>query len=167
MGRFYFMEIWKDIPNYEGLYQASNLGRIKSFLMNRELILKTPTGYLGYSYVNLKGKLFRVHRIIGNTFLKNEKNFREINHKDGNKTNNKVENLEWCTRSYNMKHAFKNGLAVGMKGEKHHKCKLTQIQAIKIKYEYKDMTHKEIAKKYNVAKSLISMIRTGQTWKHI
>ena len=96
-------EIWKDIPDYEGLYQVSNLGRVKSFQRNREMILKPRDNKLGYLKVILsKNKINKnifVHRIVLLVF-KPEIYFNkaDVNHMDGNKYNNKLTNLEWCTR---------------------------------------------------------------------
>lgn len=114
-------EIWKDIPNYEGLYQASNLGNIKSLERynykghhNLEKILKPTLCKNGYLYVNLckskKTKIIQVHKLIAITFLKNPNNYLCINHIDGNKTNNLVYNLEYCTYSHNEKEAYRLGL---------------------------------------------------------
>ena len=109
-------EIWKDIPEYEGYYQASNLGRIKSLTrikyanggsyMSKEIILKQATTKLRYKSVALckNGiqKHYWVHRLIALTFLPNPNEWPDINHKDENPSNNNVENLEWCTTKYNM-----------------------------------------------------------------
>lgn len=105
-------EIWKDIKGYEGLYQASNLGRIKSIprkgTSKNEKILKLQNKQDGYARILLyknnvcKNKL--VHRLIAETFIPNPNNYKEINHKDENKKNNNINNLEWCTRSYNIKY---------------------------------------------------------------
>lgn len=103
-------EIWKDIPGYEGLYQASNLGRIKSLLFNKEKILKAWVQNTGYLTVSLNNKKFSLHRLIAKTFIENPNNYPIINHKDGNKLNNKVENLEWCTYKHNLNEAIKLGL---------------------------------------------------------
>lgn len=104
-------EIWKDIPGYEGLYQASNLGRIRSLIRNKILIGGIKNGYREVILCkNGKRKYMLVHRLIAQTFLENKKNKPQINHIDGNKHNNNVNNLEWCTRSENMKHAYKIGL---------------------------------------------------------
>ena len=94
-------EIWKDIPEYEGKYQASTFGRIKSLKFNREKILKMRLNPSGYKLINLENKTYRVHTLIAKTFIENPNNYREINHKDENKQNNRVDNLEWCTRKYN------------------------------------------------------------------
>lgn len=110
-------EIWKDVPNYEGLYQVSNLGVIKSLPTKRrrwEKILKQKLTKDGYYETTLfkdgKYKYIRTHRIVAMTFLKEDKIRNEVNHKDGNKLNNNLENLEWVTPSENQKHAYRLGL---------------------------------------------------------
>lgn len=105
-------EMWKDVPEYEGLYQASNIGRIKSLERYTEdghhvleRILK-PSLAKGYLKVQLskngRNKTIYVHKIIATTFLDNVNNLPEVNHKDENKLNNCVVNLEWCTHKYNI-----------------------------------------------------------------
>lgn len=111
------IEIWKDIKGYEGLYQVSNLGRVKS-LENRsnhknQLIMKQSI-VRGYKQITLcknkVQKMYKVHRLVAETFIPNPNNKNQVNHIDGNKRNNCYYNLEWCTASENMKHAFKTGL---------------------------------------------------------
>jgi len=119
------MENWKDIEGYEG-YLISNLGNVKSLekivrcgrgngkTIKKEKILKKGINSGGYELVVLtrrEGKKnFSVHRLVSQTFIPNHENKKEVNHKDGNKLNNNVENLEWCTSSENQIHAFKTGL---------------------------------------------------------
>lgn len=104
-------EIWKDIEGYEGLYQISNFGRVKSFQKSskyhspKEMILKPSLINSGYGVVTLynqnKRQKFQVHRLVASAFIPNLQNLPCVNHKDENKLNNCAENLEWCTYSYN------------------------------------------------------------------
>lgn len=120
-------EIWKDIPNYENLYLASNLGRIKSISNPKRIkILKPSISNGGYQKIQLykggKCKTLYVHRLIALTFIPNPNNKEEVNHIDGNKFNNNANNLEWVSRSENQLHAIKTGLRepspmTGRKGE--------------------------------------------------
>lgn len=106
-------EIWKDIPNYEGLYQVSNLGNVKSICyqgFKRELIMKPKSHHSGYKIVMLckngvqKNK--SVHRLVAETFLEKPVGKNVVNHIDGNKSNNELSNLEWVTYSMNTRHAI-------------------------------------------------------------
>lgn len=105
-------EIWKPIPNYEGSYEVSNKGRIRS--LNKGIILKPYVQNNGYLVVRLHKKGVcvgkTVHRIVASAFIENPDNLPMINHKDAIKTNNNVENLEWCTACQNMRHAWDLGL---------------------------------------------------------
>lgn len=115
-------EIWKPVPEYAGYYEVSNLGRIRRIKTGK--ILK---GYLNEYYrvvltVDSKGKDYSVHRLVAMTFIPNPENKPDVNHIDGNKLNNRVDNLEWTTRSENMKHAYRTGLyknGGGMAGKQH------------------------------------------------
>ena len=118
-------EIWKDIKNYEGCYQVSNLGRVRSLTRkvktfngvrtsNGQLLkpLKTNTGYYRVDLKqNQKDKYMSIHRLVAEAFIPNPNNYPIINHKDNNPQNNCVDNLEWCTQSYNVKYAYKYGNA--------------------------------------------------------
>lgn len=106
-------EIWKPIKGYEGKYEVSNLGRVKSLKDSRgnyrEKILKTPPGKNGYLYVclslNNKHKGFTIHQLVAKAFIQNPNNFPEVNHIDENKENNSVDNLEFCTAKYNTRYS--------------------------------------------------------------
>ena len=106
------MEIWKDIKGYEGLYQISNCGNVKS-LVNNGKIKALKIHNKGYYHIELlkdgKSKMFLVHRLVAEAFIpKSDKRLNIVNHKDLNKKNNCVENLEWCDYSYNVKHFIEN-----------------------------------------------------------
>lgn len=109
------IEIWKDILGYEGLYQVSNLGDVRGLNYRRsgELkLLKQNTTKEGYKRVMLskngKKKNYWVHRLVAIAFISNPNNYKEVNHKDENPSNNNVKNLEWCTHVYNMNYGTRN-----------------------------------------------------------
>lgn len=106
------IEEWKEIEGYEGLYEVSNLGRVKSLKYGKERILKAGKDGCGYMLVNLckegKMKMFRIHRLVAAAFIPNPQNLPEINHIDENKENNCSDNLEWCDRKYNINHGTRN-----------------------------------------------------------
>ena len=121
-------EIWKDIEGYEGLYQISNLGRIRSldvrtyqrnkfgkfqYVLHKGKVLKAQKQRNGYLTIDLhrKGQFKRqtIHRLVAEAFIPNNDNNKYINHKDNDILNNKVSNLEWCTQKYNIKYAYDYG----------------------------------------------------------
>lgn len=124
-------EQWKVINDYSN-YMISNYGNIKSLNYKRtgkEKILKQNVNGRGYCYVNIsinnKYKNILIHREVAKAFIPNDNQKLDINHKDGNKLNNNVDNLEWCTRSQNVQHAYDNGLKKGGKGLTYKKrCQL-------------------------------------------
>ena len=118
------LEIWKPIKGYEGLYEVSNLGNIRSldrYIEQKQFsgtifkrlykgkILKPQLRNSGYLMVNLKNKQIVVHRLVAETFIENPENKPYINHKDACRTNNCVSNLEWVTHSENVQYGVKNG----------------------------------------------------------
>lgn len=108
------IEVWKNISGYAGMYQVSTLGSIKSFARTKPRILKPGTGSHGYSFVilcinNVKNNHL-IHRLVAEAFIPNLENKEFVNHKNGIKTDNRVENLEWCTREENERHAWATGL---------------------------------------------------------
>ena len=117
------IEIWKDIKGYEGFYQVSTLGRVKSlsrkiwngsgWKTSKEFIMSAPVDRVGYPVVALQDKprkrYARVHRLVAETFIPNPNNYRVVNHLDLNKTNNNVTNLEWCTHKHNSDDAREKG----------------------------------------------------------
>ena len=122
-------EVWKDIVGYEGLYQVSNLGRVKSlpkmvgFRKQSEKQCAIFTDKRGYCKTNLyknnTHKQVYVHILVASAFLPNPANKPQVNHIDGDKSNNQIHNLEWCTAKENVIHAYRTGLKVGKKGEQH------------------------------------------------
>jgi hypothetical protein len=133
------MEIWNDIKGFEGLYKISSLGNVKSLgngkstctLYKKERLLFSKAKANGYMHVKLnkdgKRYYFSLHRLIATTFLINPSNKKEVNHKDGNKLNNSLANLEWVTTSENQKHAYANGLQIAIK-DKDNKQSIKVVQ---------------------------------------
>lgn len=116
-------EIWKDIKDYEGHYQVSNLGNVRSIKNNKKILLKPyknvkRSGYLEV-YLRLPGskKTFKIHRLVAQAFIENPNNLPQINHKDENKEHNNVNNLEWCDGNYNIHY----GTALIRMGKSHRK----------------------------------------------
>ena len=105
-------EIWCPIKGFEGLYEVSDKGRVKSLKYGKERMLMQVRDSGGYLVVNLyknsEKKMYYVHRLVSQAFIPNQNNLPEVNHKDENKTNNYVQNLEWCTDKYNTNYGTRN-----------------------------------------------------------
>ena len=161
-------EEWRDVEGYEGLYQVSNFGRVKSFSRIAPWIMKLQIDKYGYSRVCLqrkgKVKLWTVHRLVAETFIPNPENKPYINHINGVKTDNRVENLEWCTQKENVQHAIKTGLK--RCGVDSVKAKLTEEQVVYIRENPSNLTCAELARKFNTHLSNVSLIQQGKTFKN-
>lgn len=164
------IEIWKDVVGYEGLYQVSNNGRVKS--LTNTCIRKTHLDANGYELVTLNknGRKThkRIHRIVAEAFIECPNTKLDVNHKDGNKLNNSVENLEWCTRSQNVTHAFRNGLNCAARGEQHCNSKLKEREVLQIREAW-DRFHNycKVARMFSVNEGTVWAIINGKTWKGV
>lgn len=174
-------ETWKDIKGYEGLYSISTNGRVKRLARDRiiatgvnkplkEKEIKTFEGKLGYIHVNLwkngKMKQHRIHRLIMLAHTKKPKDKNVINHIDGDKTNNKLQNLEWCTYKENTIHAYKTGLAKGKKGIENSQGRLTNEEVISMRklYSTGNYTQKEIGEIYGISRRHAGDIVNEKRW---
>lgn len=135
------METWKDVVGYEGLYEVSDAGNIRSVNWgnrgySKNLYLKPHTK--GYLQVELfkdgTRKMFMVHRLVAQAFLNNENNLPLVNHKDENRRNNNVENLEWCDNGYNVCYSLnRRGIVTGKRSNpSRHNCKRTELKIIQL-----------------------------------
>ena len=173
------MEIWKDVKNYEGVYQVSNLGRIRSLkrtirannnpYIKNGRVLKT-WNFNGYLCANLclngADNKVKVHRIVAEAFIDNPKNKKEVNHINGIRIDNRVENLEWCSHKENIQHAFKTGLRKTGANATNSKLSVEDIKFILENIQLK--SHKfgarAMGRKFNVSYSTIMQILNGKTY---
>jgi hypothetical protein len=169
-------EEWRPVAGFEDRYLVSNFGNIKSLnykSTKKPTNLKLRVAKNGYARIGLfNGKKqisFPVHRLVAVAFISPQPSPQhQINHKDGNKLNNYVGNLEWCTHAENTYHAIKTGLRYNI-GQFHGNASLkkTQVKTIKILLAKKSMTQRRIAKYFNVCLATINHISTGRGWNHI
>lgn len=167
-------ETWIDVPGYEGLYEISNLGRLWSIKRATELKPNVhPTGYINVG-LRSEGKrsYFRLGRLVALAFIGACPEGCEVNHKNGNKTDNTVENLEWVTHSKNLKHAYATGLRKPTlphhMGSEIRSAKLTETDVRLIrKLTKQGQSQRQIAKQFGVNKSAIADINNGITWMHV
>ena len=166
---FFIMENFIDIKGFEGIYQISNLGNVKSFKYGKEKILKACTNTTGYFQfcliLNKKSFHFLQHRLISEAFIPNPENKCDINHINGIKKDNRIVNLEWNTRSENLYHAFANGLSKKRQGVKHKMAKLNNEDVYFIRES--KLKQYQLAIIFNVDQSLISYVKSKKIWNHI
>lgn len=162
----------KDIPGFEGLYAITEDGKIWSHPKKRHHHGKWVSENIdskGYYYVTFGKKHYGVHRLLALTYIQNPENKNEVNHKDGVTTNNKLENLEWCTHKENMRHAYETGLwKPYFKENKYRSSKLTESQVLEILALSKQgRSSRKIAPLYGIESSHIRSIIRGVYWKSI
>lgn len=165
-------EIWKD---YIYNYQVSNLGNFRNKVNNR--LLKQRVSETGYYVICISlgsrnnKKTIRVHKAIAEAFIPNPENKPQVNHIDGNKLNNCVNNLEWVTASENIQHAFDNGLNKPKRGYEHSSSKLTKEDVLFIRKNYmprdKEFGCRALARKYDVDHMQIVNIIKNKTYKNV
>lgn len=156
--------IWVDVSEK---YECSNEGHIRNKKTKR--VLKEFIGKDGYMRTQFDGKTQTIHRVIAKAFLPQETGKVFVNHKNGDKQDNRVENLEWCTRSENVKHAYDNGLIKPKTGSNNGRCKLSENDVKYIKENYrrgdKEFGAKALAQRFGVASQTICAVVSGQNWK--
>ena len=162
-------EQWRDIEGYEGRYQVSNYGRVKSFKRKNAKILKPlfqPSGYMFICFSEKNNvQRFYIHILVARSFLSNPEHKPEVNHIDGHTFNCCTDNLEWVTPSENAIHAFKIGLR--KLNEEHANAKLTNEQVKQIRENTGHLTISQLAEKFGINNSTIERAQLGKTYKDV
>lgn len=173
------IEIWKPVVGYEGYYSITSLGRVQSHKRPTKRKSRSKrigdfylsdVNSLGYRIVTLKvngtKRTMKIHRMVAMAFIPNPENKPQVNHKNGIKTDNRVENLEWATASENNIHAIRTGLAA--EGSKRRSAKLTkdQVNEIRDHYKIKQEPVRVIAKRYGMSRSAMREVLKNKTYKN-
>ena len=174
------IEEWREIEGFDGFFQVSNTGKVRSCCNSHGTrgkwkLRSLSANHDGYLKVRLqkgaKDVTRRVHTLVAQAFIPNPNCYNTVNHKDGDKTNNNVENLEWADRSQQMIHAYKNGLKKPIKGSKNSQAKLTDddVRYIRSHYKYRSTEFGTVAlsKKFNVSNSVIGLVTRGLSYQDV
>ena len=172
---------WKPIPDTDRLYWVNNYGRVESRRYGKKRILKGGKVYKDYktryylrvTITDKEGNRVRylIHRLVLSLFKGNPENLPQVNHKDGDRTNNRIDNLEWCTQSYNTKHSIHvlGNVPVGnnkAKGDKNPGAKLSwdQVDEIRKQNQLKRKNQSQLAKEYGITRIGINKIVNNKSW---
>ena len=167
-------EQWRDVVGYEGLYQVSNMGRVKNISYGdgakiRKPVLNTPAYFSMVLYKDSKPTATRIHVLVAKAFIPNPEIKLVVNHRDGNKLNNRVDNLEWVTQSENLQHAYDTGLKKS--GHEHSRAKLTVEQVRYIREvcipDDRAFGFNALARKFNVSASNIERVYKRERYKNV
>lgn len=165
-------ELWRPAVGFSDKYYVSNMGRIFTTSAhnkrNNPAIMK-PALTDGYLRTVMNRKTIKVHRIVAMTWIENPNGKPQVNHKNGDKTDNRVANLEWCNNSENQLHAYRTGLSKPLRGNKNPRTKLNENDVLRFKCEWSSRprlkTRKQYAEEFGVSEAAIKDIIRGRSWK--
>lgn len=179
-------EVWRNVTGWEGIYQISNYGNVKSMerffikdvaklgfkqaVLMPEMVRAVGRHKFGYGrasfWLDEKAKHFSVHRLVALEYIPNINSYKQVGHIDNNPKNNHVSNLVWCTQKQNIQHCVDSGR--WHLGEKNGNSKLNKSQVLEIRKMLSDNVGvNKIARTFNVTKCPIQSIRDGKTWRHL
>lgn len=181
------MEEWRSVVGYEGIYEVSNLGNVRSIPrpINRGIrgITHTKTyrnlrlrvNKYGYHDTHLRdaptgrSRIYEIHRLVASAFIPNPEGKPTVNHMDSNRTNNSVSNLEWATHKENITHGMKHGKIPDMKGSSNHMSRLTAEDVLLLRSEWKTglYTYQSLADKYGHSHGCVFCVITRRSWGHL
>ena len=147
-------------------YYITKNGEVYSILNGKKRRLKTQINQKGYERITIRKKSYQIHRLVAENFIPNQNNLQQVNHKDGNKLNNCVDNLEWCNNSYNQIHAWNNNLQPRLRKVPNRALTLEQAEEIRKEYLTGKTSQRKLAKKYNVSKTTIADLLNGKYYNH-
>ncbi|MGR3504929.1 MAG: NUMOD4 domain-containing protein [Paracoccaceae bacterium] len=167
-------EVWRDVEGTNGLYEVSNFGRVKSFgrsdyKWKKPRILRERPSQKGYLRVGIGKKDAYIHRLVAKAFIDNPQSLPFVNHMDGNRKNNTLNNLEWCTPKENLEHAVKTGLMPDQTGSGNYASKLSENDVLKIRalFAAKSAGVVKLSREFKVTAATISKIVHRKVWTHI
>ncbi len=171
----YKMEVLEDgqISAWNGRYAVTPEGRVWSFIRNRYMSpFQIPNGYLTVGITKKRGEqrvTTSIHRMVAEAYIPNPRNCNNVNHKDGNKLNNSVDNLEWCTYSENHRHAYRTGIRQSSPIQRNSVRKLRYNEALDIRklYSQGSVTHETLSEQYGICRRGIGKLISNQTYKEI
>lgn len=164
------MKQWRTLNQFDKKYEISDWGEIRNLKTQRILKTSNRINNMGYLRVRILGKEYLVHRLVAQTFIINPKNKPQVNHIDGDKTNNKAENLEWVTNSENQLHAYNNNLQTRKARKRTEVYQLDIDENIIKKWESIGKAHKELKIAYaSIVNCCKGIYRTGggYVWKYV
>lgn len=166
------LETWRAVVGYEGRYEVSDEGRVRSLNFRKRrglvVVMKTATNRDGYACLSFGKKNVRVHSLVAEAFLGPRPPRYDVNHKDGNKSNNRLDNIEYCTESQNTQHSFARGLQKPISGENHYASKINDA-TVRLIRELSDLGVRviEIANQLGLRPRHIEKIKNRRIWKHV
>lgn len=160
-------EEWRSVIGFEGVYEVSDMGNLRRSATAVKCV-PVKDGYLGGSLCRSnKKKNFRIHCLVAEAFLGERPEKYDVNHIDGDKTNNAVSNLEYITAGENQLHAFRLGLKSPLRGEKHPHAKITERQAREIIEKSPHVSTASLVSEYGISDATVRDIALGRTWSHL